>query len=161
MMLDRAYAAGDVSKALCIETLQYVSHQRLCFKWASAGLLVVAQKMQLTILAAVFFFGSEQIDPRSLHVVAEVPAFDHCQFDALPSMSKDRRQVFSSALFAMDFGDAADRPVMQAEGITRRYFRSPSDSNLQNTVCLLPVDVIKALTVSIMRQVGTSTRRRV
>jgi hypothetical protein len=62
-----------------------------------------------------------QIDPRSLHVVAEVPPFDHCQFDALPSMSKDRRQAFSSALFAMDFGDAADRPVMVAEGITSRY----------------------------------------
>jgi len=62
-----------------------------------------------------------QIDPALLRVVAQVPAFDHCQFDALSSMPEGKRQAFSSALFAMDYGDAADRPVMQAEGITQKY----------------------------------------
>ena len=47
--------------------------------------------------------------------------FDHCQFDAMPTLSEEKRLAFSTALFAMDWGDADQRRVMQQEGIRAKW----------------------------------------
>lgn len=54
-------------------------------------------------------------------VPGAVPAFDHCQFDAMPTLSEAKRTAFSDALFAMSMADAAQRKVLQEEGIRKQW----------------------------------------
>mmetsp|Transcript_27524 Transcript_27524/g.67962 ORF Transcript_27524/g.67962 Transcript_27524/m.67962 type:complete len:328 (+) Transcript_27524:71-1054(+) len=54
-------------------------------------------------------------------VVAQVESYDHCQFDALGTLPEAKKEAFLSALFAMDWENPEDRPIMQKEGITRRW----------------------------------------
>jgi ABC-type phosphate/phosphonate transport system substrate-binding protein len=56
-----------------------------------------------------------------LEGVIHIPVFDHCQFDALSSLSKLKRDTFQSALFEMDMNNEDDRAVMIAEGIKERW----------------------------------------
>lgn len=50
-----------------------------------------------------------------------IPSFDHCQFDALPSLSIEKRDAFRRALMAMDWNCAEDNKVMLQEGIRERW----------------------------------------
>lgn len=50
-----------------------------------------------------------------------VPVFDHCQFDCLPSLSREKRESFQTALFQMDWAKDEDRAVMQPEGIREKW----------------------------------------
>ena len=52
-----------------------------------------------------------------------IPPFDHCQFDALPSLSDAKRTAFSDALFAMRMDDENEARVMQQEGIQKQWER--------------------------------------
>ena len=44
------------------------------------------------------------------------PLFDHCQFDALPTLSPEKGQAFQQALLAMDWNCPDERVVMELEG---------------------------------------------
>ncbi|KAG8465826.1 hypothetical protein KFE25_005396 [Diacronema lutheri] len=50
-----------------------------------------------------------------------VPPFDHCQFDAMPTLSATKRDMFSKALFAMSMGVPEHKAVMQLEGIREKW----------------------------------------
>lgn len=53
---------------------------------------------------------------------ANVPSFDHCQFDALQSTAETGKlDSFYTALHGMDYDDPAQQPVMKLEGIRRSW----------------------------------------
>jgi ABC-type phosphate/phosphonate transport system substrate-binding protein len=58
-----------------------------------------------------------RIDPGQLQVLWTTPGFDHCMFDALPSLTLARRAAFQRALFAMDWEDPSHRRVLELEGL--------------------------------------------
>ena len=43
----------------------------------------------------------------------EVPAFDHCQFDALSSLPTAKKDAFTKALYGMSWDDPEHRIIMQ------------------------------------------------
>ncbi|MCU1279790.1 MAG: hypothetical protein JWM53_3336, partial [bacterium] len=45
------------------------------------------------------------------------PAFDHCMFDALPSLAESKVQAFQRALFAMRWEVPAHRRLLELEGL--------------------------------------------
>ena len=45
-----------------------------------------------------------------------LPLFDHCQFDALPTLPAEKSQAFQQALLAMDWNCPEERKVMELEG---------------------------------------------
>ena len=45
-----------------------------------------------------------------------LPLFDHCQFDALPTLPVAKCQMFQQALLAMDWNSPEERVVMELEG---------------------------------------------
>jgi len=59
--------------------------------------------------------------PRLRAIPGVVPAFDHCQFDARPGLSADKRVAFTNALFAMTMKDPDQKKVLQAEGVREAW----------------------------------------
>ena len=51
---------------------------------------------------------------------ADIPRFDHCQFDALAAHS-DKLNAFYTALHGMDYNDPQQQPIMELEGIRRSW----------------------------------------
>lgn len=68
----------------------------------------------------------------NLETVINIPAFHHCQFDSLTSVSQDKRDLFQKALFDMDWNDKEDQIVMKAEGIRAKWM--PIDERGYTTV---------------------------
>jgi len=54
---------------------------------------------------------------------AQIPRFNHCQFDALSTVDSKKKDDFVNTIFAMDYSKAEDRKVMQLEGIKERWER--------------------------------------
>lgn len=63
--------------------------------------------------------------------IIHIPVFDHCQFDALSSLSKQKRDSFQGTLFEMDMTNEEDRVVMIAEGIKERWM-PPRESGYES-----------------------------
>lgn len=57
------------------------------------------------------------IDPSVVESLWVSPGFDHCMFDALPSLDPDKRERFTKALFAMKWENAAHRRLLELEGL--------------------------------------------
>jgi phosphonate transport system substrate-binding protein len=57
------------------------------------------------------------IDPSSIGALYTTPGFDHCMFDALPSLSATKRDQFQGALFAMKWDNPAHRRLLELEGL--------------------------------------------
>ena len=72
--------------------------------------------------------GEDRLD---LTNIISVPLFDHCQFDSLPSLSKEKINAFQSALFKMDWNKEIDRVVMQSEGIREKWEKRISTPELE------------------------------
>jgi phosphonate transport system substrate-binding protein len=58
-----------------------------------------------------------RVDPSIVEVLWTTPGFDHCMFDALPSLGGDVRAAFQKALFAMSWDVAAHRRILELEGL--------------------------------------------
>jgi phosphonate transport system substrate-binding protein len=58
-----------------------------------------------------------RIDPTQLDVLWTTPPFDHCMFDAMPSLSPARREGFARGLFAMRWEVPAHRRLLELEGL--------------------------------------------
>jgi ABC-type phosphate/phosphonate transport system substrate-binding protein len=58
-----------------------------------------------------------RIDPGLLEVLYTTPGFDHCMFDALPSLSAAKVEAFQRALFAMRWEEPAHRRLLELEGL--------------------------------------------
>lgn len=57
------------------------------------------------------------IDASSLGVLYTTPGFDHCMFDALPTLPATKRDAFQRALFAMKWENPAHRRLLELEGL--------------------------------------------
>ena len=58
-----------------------------------------------------------RVDPAQLEVLWTTPPFDHCMFDALPSLSAHKREAFGRALFAMKWEEPRARRLLELEGL--------------------------------------------
>jgi len=67
-----------------------------------------------------------RVDPRALEVLWTTPGFDHCMFDALPSLAEDKVRAFQQALFAMSWDEPAQRRLLELEGL-RQWLRPRED----------------------------------
>ena len=57
------------------------------------------------------------IDGNRVEVLWTTPPFDHCMFDALPTLSAKKVEEFKKALFAMDWNDPRHRRILELEGL--------------------------------------------
>lgn len=58
-----------------------------------------------------------RVDPRLVDVLYTTPGFDHCMFDALPSLAEAKVSAFQRALFAMRWDEPAHRRLLELEGL--------------------------------------------
>lgn len=58
-----------------------------------------------------------RIDPGRLESIWTTPGFDHCMFDALPSLPAAKAEAFQRALFAMRWEVPAHRRLLELEGL--------------------------------------------
>ena len=57
------------------------------------------------------------VDPSTVTVLWTTPGFDHCMFDALPTLSTQKIEAFKKALFAMKWDVPAHRKILELEGL--------------------------------------------
>jgi ABC-type phosphate/phosphonate transport system substrate-binding protein len=57
------------------------------------------------------------IDTNLIQSLWTTPAFDHCMFDALPSLDAGKIERFESALFGMQWGVPEHRRLLELEGL--------------------------------------------
>ena len=58
-----------------------------------------------------------RVDPQTIEVLWTTPGFDHCMFDALPTLPPAKVEGFRRALFAMRWEDPRHRPLLELEGL--------------------------------------------
>jgi ABC-type phosphate/phosphonate transport system substrate-binding protein len=58
-----------------------------------------------------------RVDPGLVEVLWTTPPFDHCMFDALPSLAEEKAVGFTRALFAMRWEEPAHRRLLELEGL--------------------------------------------
>jgi ABC-type phosphate/phosphonate transport system substrate-binding protein len=58
-----------------------------------------------------------RVDRSRIDVLWTTPGFDHCMFDALPSLDGGRARAFQDALFAMSWEEPAHRRILELEGL--------------------------------------------
>ena len=58
-----------------------------------------------------------RVDRARIDVLWTTPGFDHCMFDALPSLEAGRTRAFQEALFAMSWEVPAHRRILELEGL--------------------------------------------
>lgn len=57
------------------------------------------------------------IDASTISVLYTTPGFDHCMFDALPTLSPATREAFQRVLFAMKWENPRHRRLLELEGL--------------------------------------------
>jgi len=57
------------------------------------------------------------VDSALIQVLYTTPGFDHCMFDALPTLSATKREGFVRSLFAMRWENPAHRRLLELEGL--------------------------------------------
>jgi ABC-type phosphate/phosphonate transport system substrate-binding protein len=71
-----------------------------------------------------------RVDPGQIQVLWTTPAFDHCMFDALPSLAPARCEAFQRALFAMRWDNPNHRRVLELEGL--KEWKPPREEGYQS-----------------------------
>jgi ABC-type phosphate/phosphonate transport system substrate-binding protein len=66
-----------------------------------------------------------RIDPARVEVLWTTPPFDHCMFDALPSLPSERAEAFTRALSTMSWDVPAHRRILELEGL--KQWMAPRD----------------------------------
>jgi ABC-type phosphate/phosphonate transport system substrate-binding protein len=74
--------------------------------------------------------GAGRIDSNVVQVLWTTPPFDHCMFDALPTLSPDKAGRFKEALFAMDWNVPAHRQILELEGL--KQWMPPREEQYQS-----------------------------
>jgi ABC-type phosphate/phosphonate transport system substrate-binding protein len=76
-----------------------------------------------------------RIDANKIEVLWTTPGFDHCMFDALPTLPKEKLEGFRRALFAMRWDNPRHRRLMELEGL--REWVPPREEGYQSLVAAL------------------------
>jgi len=71
-----------------------------------------------------------RIDPTRLRSLWVTPAFDHCMFDALPSLPREAAERFQRALYAMSWDDPQHRLILELEGL--KQWLPPRESGYES-----------------------------
>jgi ABC-type phosphate/phosphonate transport system substrate-binding protein len=58
-----------------------------------------------------------RVDANLIEVLWTTPPFDHCMFDALPSLAPQKVEAFKKALFAMSWDNPRHRQILELEGL--------------------------------------------
>jgi phosphonate transport system substrate-binding protein len=58
-----------------------------------------------------------RVDANKIAVLWTTPGFDHCMFDAMPSVPEDKLERFRKALFAMRWENPRHRRILELEGL--------------------------------------------
>jgi len=70
------------------------------------------------------------IDASSIGVLYTTPGFDHCMFDALPSLTDAKREGFQRALFSMKWENPSHRRLLELEGL--REWKPPREEGYES-----------------------------
>ncbi len=70
------------------------------------------------------------IDASRIGVLYTTPGFDHCMFDALPTLAAPTREAFQRALFSMKWDNPAHRRLLELEGL--REWLPPREEGYQS-----------------------------
>ena len=57
------------------------------------------------------------VDASKVEVLWTTPGFDHCMFDAHPSLEPEKIEAFKRALFAMKWLNPRHRKLLELEGL--------------------------------------------
>lgn len=71
-----------------------------------------------------------RVDPAKIEVLWTTPGFDHCMFDALPTLAKSKIEPFQRALFAMNWDVPAHRRILELEGL--KQWMPPREEGYQS-----------------------------
>jgi ABC-type phosphate/phosphonate transport system substrate-binding protein len=71
-----------------------------------------------------------RVDANRLEVLWTTPPFDHCMFDALPTLDEARARAFASTLARMSWEVPAERRLLELEGLRR--WMEPRESGYQS-----------------------------
>ncbi|MDQ6799823.1 MAG: PhnD/SsuA/transferrin family substrate-binding protein [Acidobacteriota bacterium] len=83
---------------------------------------------------------SGHIDPTQIGVLYTTPGFDHCMFDALPSLGATTRDQFQRALFSMKWDNPAHRRLLELEGL--REWLPPREEGYRSLERALASEVV-------------------
>jgi len=75
------------------------------------------------------------VDPALIEVLYTTPGFDHCMFDALPTLSAAKREGFVRSLFAMRWDNPAHRRLLELEGL--HEWMQPREEGYESLVAAL------------------------
>ena len=70
------------------------------------------------------------VDATKLEVLWTTPGFDHCMFDAHPSLELEKIEAFKRALFAMKWDNPRHRRLLELEGL--REWLPPREDGYQS-----------------------------
>ena len=76
-----------------------------------------------------------RVDPERLQALWTSPGFDHCMFDALPSLPEASAKTFTTALFAMRWEVPEHRRLLELEGL--KQWMPPRDEGYQSLIAAL------------------------
>jgi phosphonate transport system substrate-binding protein len=76
-----------------------------------------------------------RVDPAKVEVLWTTPPFDHCMFDALPTLPAAKAAAFRHALFAMKWEDPRHRRLLELEGL--RQWMPPREEGYASLVAAL------------------------
>jgi ABC-type phosphate/phosphonate transport system substrate-binding protein len=71
-----------------------------------------------------------RIDTTRVESAWTTPGFDHCMFDALPTLDQNKAESFKKALFAMSWEDPAHRQILELEGL--RQWMPPREEGYES-----------------------------
>src|SRR5262245_20099647 len=71
-----------------------------------------------------------RVDPSQIEAVWSTPPFDHCMFDALPSLPRETIEPFQRALFAMKWDIPEHRRILELEGL--RQWMPPREEGYES-----------------------------
>jgi phosphonate transport system substrate-binding protein len=75
------------------------------------------------------------VDPALIEVLYTTPGFDHCMFDALPTLAAAKRDGFTRSLFAMRWDNPAHRRLLELEGL--HEWMQPREEGYESLVAAL------------------------
>lgn len=76
-----------------------------------------------------------RVDSRAIELLWTTPPFDHCMFDALPGLAKNRAEAFQKALLAMRWENPVHRRLMEMEGL--KQWMPPREEGYNSLVSAL------------------------
>jgi ABC-type phosphate/phosphonate transport system substrate-binding protein len=76
-----------------------------------------------------------RVDSGQLEALWSTPPFDHCMFDALPSLDEGKRAAFRRGLFAMQWEHPAHRRLLELEGL--RQWMEPREEGYRSLIAAL------------------------